>query len=352
VPKYLEGDHAIRDHSGRAVVDALLLVALWVRCAMRAGDEVELEFVPKQMAVPFAIVTFCVVLGAMGGRGGEVGRAAGAFFAAGIVSLALSQLALSGGTIGTGKSTGVTTALLGGIAAVVVIGVILFGLVFGILGPILGPPIGSGIELLLTIVLTPPAWVIEKLFRWLFGAHNPLANLTDFTTSTNFQDQPKDTAQPSLRERTGAFAFRGLALALVVALSAAAILYYTSLRRRSKAVAPEAPTSSTAGRIGEDLQGMFRSMFHRRGKAGAGYVEEGVGRLYREVLERSEREGRPRTPDATPAEFAPVLSQVFQAHVTDEITAAFEQARYAGRPPDARTLAELEARWRETKRER
>jgi hypothetical protein len=34
--------------------------------------------------------------------------------------------------------------------------------------------------------------------------------------------------------------------------------------------------------------------------------------------------------------------------VTDEITYAYEQARYAGREPDPTTLAALERQWRES----
>ena len=49
----------------------------------------------------------------------------------------------------------------------------------------------------------------------------------------------------------------------------------------------------------------------------------------------------------TAAEFAPELAETFHTPVTDEITAAFQEARYAGRDPDPRTLADLERRWRE-----
>jgi len=50
-----------------------------------------------------------------------------------------------------------------------------------------------------------------------------------------------------------------------------------------------------------------------------------------EVLQRAEATGYPREPGSTPNEFAPTLVTAFHTPVTDEITAAFEQARYAGR---------------------
>jgi hypothetical protein len=40
-----------------------------------------------------------------------------------------------------------------------------------------------------------------------------------------------------------------------------------------------------------------------------------------------------------------VLNQTFATPVTDDITKAFEAARYAGREPDARTIEELRRRW-------
>ncbi|MGH7753015.1 MAG: DUF4129 domain-containing protein, partial [Gemmatimonadales bacterium] len=57
--------------------------------------------------------------------------------------------------------------------------------------------------------------------------------------------------------------------------------------------------------------------------------------------------GHARRPGETPAEFAPVLEDTFHRPVTDEITHAYEQARYAGREPDGAALAALEHRWRE-----
>ena len=45
-------------------------------------------------------------------------------------------------------------------------------------------------------------------------------------------------------------------------------------------------------------------------------------------------------------EYSPALAETLQTDVTLEITRAFEEARYAGREPDAATVAELQRRWK------
>ena len=69
-------------------------------------------------------------------------------------------------------------------------------------------------------------------------------------------------------------------------------------------------------------------------------------RLYLEVLESARQAGTPRAASRTPHEFAPALIDAFHRDVTDEITAAFEHARYAGRAPDPAALADLRRRWK------
>jgi hypothetical protein len=68
--------------------------------------------------------------------------------------------------------------------------------------------------------------------------------------------------------------------------------------------------------------------------------------LYLDVLSRSERDGHPRGPGETPSEFAPVLTSAYGSPVTDDITRAFEEARYAGREPDERLVHDLHERWK------
>jgi hypothetical protein len=65
-----------------------------------------------------------------------------------------------------------------------------------------------------------------------------------------------------------------------------------------------------------------------------------------EMLSRAESQGISRAADETPNEIAPRLSGALHTPLTDEITAAFLQSRYAGREPDPRLIDDLERRWK------
>jgi hypothetical protein len=234
---------------------------------------------------------------------------------------------------------------------VVAVSVIVFGIVFGFIAPIVGPPLGRGLEVFLTLVLTPPAWALEHLFNWIWGlfGNQPL-NIE--IAPLGEMEEGREAEEPSTGDPATEFAFRSFALLFAGGVAVLVIMLVTSLRKRGRTVAAAAPASSVAGSLGADLRGMFGSMFRRGGRKSAWKETEGISRLYREVLESSEERGKVRTQAQTPHEFAPVLNEVFHAPVTDEITFAFEQARYAGRPPDPRTLAELESRWKASRQDR
>ena len=117
------------------------------------------------------------------------------------------------------------------------------------------------------------------------------------------------------------------------------------LRRRARELRPADESATGAGSLGDDLRSLLGSLF-RRGERHRSDGAAGVSRLYLEVLARAERDARPKLIGETAGEFAPVLSETFRTDVTDDITHTFEQARYAGREPDARTLRDLEQRWR------
>lgn len=343
---WINDEPAAREGSGHALAVTMILAGAWIRAAVRASQEVEYEFVPRSLAPAFALVTAFVVLGAAGERAGDVAQVALAFYAMGIIALAASQLSLSGASLGNLRSGGITGALLGGTAAVVLVAVVIFGLLFGLLAPIIGPPLGRGIELVLTIILYPPAWLLEKLFRALLGDANPFNELTQLARPPTLTPDANEPSDPSLGERAGRFTFRSVALLAVVAIGVGLAVLVSTLRRRSPERHPPAHGTSAAGSAIEDLRGALGALFHRRGRGMDVSRGEGVVRLYREVLERSAEAARPRAEGETPSEFAPVLAQAFRNRVTDDITAAFEEARYAGRPPEPRRLAELEERWR------
>jgi hypothetical protein len=132
---------------------------------------------------------------------------------------------------------------------------------------------------------------------------------------------------------------------VLAAAAAAVVAFFMRFRRRPRSGVDPSAGGSRTGSLAEDASGLWRSLLGRRRRRSAS-GGEGAVRLYLEVLQRAEERGRARPIGATPEEFQPQLEEAFHASVTDEITAAFEQSRYAGRPLDARTLHELERRWR------
>ncbi|MGI8926764.1 MAG: DUF4129 domain-containing protein [Tepidiformaceae bacterium] len=333
---------------GEITVGAILLFALVVRSIIRSGGDVDMEVIPRQVGLPFAAVTLVLILGAATDRTGEIARAGAAFYALAILALAFSQLALSGATIGSIRAGGVTAILLGGTIAATAACVLVFGLLFGILGPIIGPALGAVVETVLTILLTPPAWLIDRLFSLLFANATPFPeiNAEQFTQGRleEARDGPESGASPW--SQFAAMAFRVFGLLLLLALAAGMIAMVTALRRRAKPPAAASPSTSTAGSLAADARELMRSLFRRPRRMLPGSTDSAAVRLYREVLAKAEQRGHPRPLAETAGEFAPTLAVTFDSSVTDEITAAFQEARYAAREPGESAFADLERRWR------
>ncbi|MBI5946678.1 MAG: DUF4129 domain-containing protein [Chloroflexi bacterium] len=333
--------------NGDVVVGAMFLFALCARSTFRSAAEVDMELMARYVGFPFVAVTIMVVIGATTDNAGAIARGGAGFYAVAVLTLALSQLALSGATIGTLRAGGITGALLGGTLAATIGCVVVFGLIFGIVAPALGPPVGAVVEKVLTVVLTPPAWLLEKLFRALFSGSNPFnrVQLTQFVTENagRANDGPQDRESPW--SKFGAMAFRILALALVAAIATGILFLVMALRRRLQPQAAAGPSASTSGSFRDDAGAFMRRLFSRNRTAGYGAPSSEAVRLYRDVLSRAESRGYPRAAAETAEEFLPKLHTAFETSVTDDITAAFEQARYAGREPDAATLADLRRRW-------
>lgn len=337
-------DDSLRD--GRyAIIGVALMLVIWVRGASHAADEIELDMVARRVALPFGIVTAVIILGAATGRSGEIARAGVAFYAVEVLALACSQLALSGATIGDIRAGGVVSALLGGTLVAVLVSFVVVTLAVVYIGPIIGPPLGAALNAVLTVVLTPIAWVLEKLFSAILGHSDPLQQLKLNPTDLGDQKGNPEAQSRSAWYDAALYVFRGLALLFVLAGAVGVVWMVARFRRRAREFRPADEVAAGAGSLGDDLRSLFGSLF-RRGDRPRSAEAAGVSRLYLEVLARAERDARPKLVGETAGEFAPVLSETFRTDVTDDITHAFEQARYAGREPDARTLRELEHRWR------
>jgi hypothetical protein len=345
VRNYLEDPTASSRDGSHSIVGVVLLLALWVRISIKAGDEIDLENVARQAALPFGVVTMVIIFGAWSERGPEIARGGLFFYSFEVLALACAQLALSGATIGEVRAGGVISMLLAGTAGVVVVSLVVLTIFFAFIGPIIGPPLGSALSSVLTIVLTPFAWALEKFFHAFLGNSDPFANIDP---SILQNEQPKQAAQQAEHHspwyQSAIYLLRALALLILLALIGAGVWLVTALRRRSRELRPADTATSRAGGLGDDLGSLLRSVFHRR-ESRPERRNSGVSRLYLEVLDRAERDARARLAGETAHEFAPVLTDTFHTALTDEITHAFVEARYAGREPDERTLKDLERRW-------
>jgi hypothetical protein len=344
VSNFIKSPSASSRDGSHSIIGAVILGALWVRASLKANDEIDLENVARQAALPFGFVTVVIILGAWTDRAPEIARGAIFFYGFEVLALACSQLALSGATIGEVRSGGVISMLLAGTAGVVLVSLVVLTIFFAFVGPIIGPPLGTAVNHLLTLVLTPFAWVLQKLFHAFLGNSDPFANVNPAI----LQGQPaKEAAKQGHHSNwyeSGIYLLRAIALLILLGLIAFGFWFVTKLRKRTREPRPADTVTSRAGGLGDDLGALFRSVFHR-GPARQKRTTDGVSRLYLEVLDQAEHEARARLTGETANEFAPVLADTFHSDVTDDITHAFVEARYAGREPDERTLKELERRW-------
>lgn len=342
----------IKEWIPAVMTSSFLLVLLWAWAAWRSRSGVWIENAPRSLAVPFALVTVALLISAGSEQAEYVTRGGVVFYGVALAALACSQLSQSGSSMGSLRSGSVTTALLVGTAAFAVLGVLLVGVLLEPLIDVLSTPasvVGRAIAWFLTYTFfIPIAWVLSNLFEfvlWLLGADGnsepPQIEVPVPPETEGGEGQAVDG--DSLAARAARYTLAGGAIFLGVAAVAALIFILAVLRRRAGDRGLDASESEAVGSLGEDLRGAARNLLRRDRRREA--TGEGVTRLYLEVLESARREGRARREGQTPHEFAPVLTSTFHQDVTDEITAAFEYARYSGRPPDESALSDLRRRW-------
>ena len=213
------------------------------------------------------------------------------------------------------------------------------------MGPIIGPIIGSAVEWTLTIILTPFAWLLERFFAAMFGDANPFPQLGEGVSDLSREAANPDDADKPPASRTGVFILRTFALLVFLAVAGLLVSVFLRLRNRAATRLDDDRQAVAVGDLRQDVGAFFRSLFRRGGHREPGYATTEATRLYLEVLERAERAGHSRPDGETAREFAPELRTTFASPVTDDITRAFEAARYAGREPDARAIEDLRRRW-------
>lgn len=344
---FVANANATSQAGGHAVIGAALLVAVWVRAGMRAANGVELEFIPRALGLPFAVVTMVALLGAATGRSGEIARATAASDVVVVLALAGSQLALSGATFGDLRAGGVTATLLGGTVAVTAVCVVVFGALFTVFAAPIATFLGVVVGGILDVTLLPFAWAMKHFFMWIFQNHDPLAGFQqDVQQAAQDAKDNQTTHSTPLALKLLMYGLRVMALLIAGGLIVAATVIYTRFRKRRAEIRAEMAARGSAGGLGEDLRSLLGAMFHRGSAQYLPPTPSPTVELYREVLRRGEEAGRPRNPAETPDEYAPALAATLQTDVTEEITRAFKEARYAGREPDAARISELQRRWK------
>ena len=346
ISDFIKDAHGTAGTGGRALIASILLIATWMRVSYRASDEIEMEAIPRSVGWGFVIVTGLVVIGAGTDRSGEIARGGAVFYAIAVLALACSQLALSGVTIGEMRAGSVVSTLLVGTALVSGAALLVFGVVFGVLAPILGPIIGAVVQGVLTVLLTPIAWVLTKIFEALLRDSNPFANLADLARTGAADARQPDQESHSFLQQAAVYTLRAFALLVILAIAGGALALFMRFRRRGTAADEVDARMSIAGSAGDDVRAFFRSLFPRRASPSASFASTETTRLYLDVLAEAEHDGTIREPGETPSEFAPTLVDRYRDDVAQDITKAFESARYAGRELDPRALAELRQRWK------
>jgi len=342
---FMRDAQSTTEAGGHALTGAILLLGAWARTSLRSSEDIEMEMIPRSFALPFAFVTVFIVLGAVGDRSGEVGRAGAAFYTMAILSLAFSQLAMSGATFGEVKAGGTAGILLAGTAGIAVVGLVIIGLLTAVFGPVIGPVISKAVEVTLTIILTPFAWLLTRLFEALFAGASPFPELTETVARTSEDAGNPDNAERSAAGQAGLFLMRTLFLLLFFGLVTLLAAVFIRLRNRRTHRLADGRETAAAGNFREDLGSLFRSLLRRKPHVEPGFASTEATRLYLEVLAKAESAGHSRPDGETAREFAPELQETFANPVTDDITRAFEAARYGGREPDPRTLEDLRRRW-------
>jgi len=342
----------VRDWVIPVITSSVLLLVTWARSGWRSRSGIWLETAPRSLAIPFALVTVALLVSAGSEQSEIVTRAGVVFYGIALAGLATSQLAQSGSGIGGLRSSGVTTLMLAGTAAFAVLGVILIGIVLQPLIDVLEAPATAVLEAIAWFItyafFHPIAWVltfvIDLILSFLGGDGEPpeIQLPEPPVEATEAQGQGGGEGE-SLADRAARWGLAAGAIFLGVLGVAAVVFILAMLRRRDDDDDSGSSESEHAGNLGDDLRDAARSLFRRdRRQRPTG---EGVVRLYQEVLDSADRAGKPRAAAQTPHEFAPILLNAFHRDVTDDITAAFEHARYSGRPPTEADLADLRRRW-------
>lgn len=347
VAEFFQDPDETSRRGGRAFVAALLLTALWARAVYRGGTEVDLERFPRGVLPALGVAVVAATLASPSERAEEVARAAFASVVFGTMALVVSQLARSGMTFGQLRAGSFALLLVGAVVGAVGGAVVLFGLAYGAVAPVVGEAVLEAAIVVLTWVLTPVVWLVDRLVALIRPDEPSFRPAADVARGL-LGGAPAEEGEPGGPLQVVGYLGRALLLLLLVAafalLGLGAFRFWRGVAGAGATVTVE-PAGSPAGAL--------RRFFGYRGKAAGSPVRRAshpVVALYVRVLAAAERRGVRRSPGSTPRELQPVLRTTFGDVVTDHITDALERVRYAGRPVARAEVERMADAWREVER--
>ncbi len=343
---FADADQAA-ERGADAFIAALLAGTLWARAVHRGVSDVDLESFARSGAPTMAAAALAAALGAATDRAEAVAAAAFASVTAGALALILAQLARSGTTFGDLRAGSFAAALVALALGAAGAAVLLFGIAYAAAAPTLGAALLDGAVFVLTWVLTPVVWVIERLLALLRPDTPELQPPRELARGLLGEGEPGSEPGGGWR----ALAYLGRASVLMLLLALFAFLGLAAFRfwRRSAGSEPLQAEVERAGGLGDDARELLRRLA-RRPERGHRRPLHPIAALYLRVVDVASRRGVVRTPGTTPEELRLPLRTAIGDPVTDRITDALESFRYAGRPPDAAGVHRLEEEWRAAER--
>jgi hypothetical protein len=262
-----------------------------------------------------------------------------------------------------GRWAGVLSALVAGSLLVAVVAAAIDPDAFGFLAPV-GEAATAVAGPIVYVIVAPFFWLLTLLIRgvaWIIAWLLPVAAPTlepdvcaplpngELPEGCGPSDEGAFDSEPSIWSRVlGTIIATTLGGAVVIVALLVAYQAFRRFARRSEGAAGERRHDiEPASGLGDDLALLLdalRRPFRRYGSRPR--PATGAYRLYFEMLDRAERDGLTRSPATTPSQFAPSLDGHFHSDLPEDITRAFEEARYGEREPDAARLRALRQQWR------
>jgi hypothetical protein len=339
--------------SGTALAVTFMgMVAVWLRFMAAGRRPVAFERVLRSFGIGFAVVLGVLVFA----RVNEIGQLAIyslPFFAGGLLALAVANSERAALPTDDGARVVPWSASVGATMTVLIAVASIFGLLAALdvvrVLEAAGSVLGVVVEWLLIIILTPVFWVLVPLMDLL---------LPDRLYSALQELQfPENLVEPEPGEQSEDedFLFPRWPLDVAKVLIFVALVWASYrigrmlLARRSGDGDGEYDEFRTTV-AGAGLGGLLRNLLGRRpgGGAGAWLRRHPLYRLYGRSVTDAEDRGFERRPAETPLEYAAAAAPILEAPVFAEIAAAFDEARYGRRYPDAARVAAWSAeltRW-------